>query len=74
LVEGRRPSVVTATPRILARLRSPSGATITDLMSATGWQAHSIRGFISGTIVRRHGLAVRSEKAADGTRRYHVEG
>ncbi|MBI4464524.1 MAG: DUF3489 domain-containing protein, partial [Acidobacteria bacterium] len=36
---------------ILELLRRPGGATLTDLTAATGWQAHSVRGFISGAIV-----------------------
>jgi hypothetical protein len=42
-----------------------------DLMKATGWQAHSIRGFISGTLKKRLGLNVISD-TADGLRRYRI--
>ena len=57
---------------ILALLRSKRGATIADMMTATGWQAHSIRGFLSGTVAKRFGHTVRSVKADGGERRYHV--
>ena len=57
---------------ILALLRQPNGATLKDLMAATGWQAHSVRGFISGAIVRKMGLKVESQKRADGERAYSI--
>ncbi len=55
---------------ILELLRKPNGATLKDLMAATGWQAHSVRGFISGAIVKKMGLKVESQKRADGERTY----
>ena len=57
---------------ILELLRKPDGATIKDLMAATGWQAHSVRGFISGAIVKKMGLKVESQKRADGERAYSL--
>jgi hypothetical protein len=53
-----------------ARLRRPDGATIDELMKATGWQSHSVRGAIAGTLKKR-GLMVTSTKV-DGQRRYHL--
>jgi hypothetical protein len=47
-------------------LRNAKGATLDDLMFATGWQAHSIRGAISGALKKKHGLAITSEKTAKG--------
>jgi hypothetical protein len=41
------------------------------LVAASGWQAHSVRGFLSGTLKKKHGLTVASEKA-DGIRRYRI--
>ena len=43
-------------------------------MKATGWQAHSVRGFMSGALGKKMGLAVTSTKAEDGERRYSVKG
>jgi hypothetical protein len=47
---------------ILALLGRPDGATLAELMAATGWQEHSARGFISGTLGKKMGLAVESAK------------
>ena len=57
---------------ILALLRQPNGATLKDLMAATGWQGHSVRGFISGAIVKKMGLKVDSTKREDGERAYSI--
>lgn len=46
--------------RILALLSRPQGATVPEIMTATGWQAHSIRGFISGNLVAKRRLKVRT--------------
>ena len=68
------PSVLasTKTQACLDLLNRKSGATLDDLMTATGWQAHSVRGFLSGTIKTKLGLALTSTKNDDGSRRYHV--
>jgi len=52
-------------------LRNPKGANITELMQATGWQAHSVRGVISGVIRKRLGLTVVTQKV-DGIQRYRI--
>jgi uncharacterized protein DUF3489 len=43
-------------------LRQPGGATLVELMAATEWQAHSVRGFLSGTLGKKMGLTVESAK------------
>ena len=58
-------------PILVALLRRPDGARIDEVMSATGWQAHSVRGAISGAIKKGLGLAVASEKA-NGQRTYRI--
>jgi len=58
--------------RIVAMLNQAKGATLPDLMSATGWQAHSVRGFISGHLVKRMGLKVNSSRRAGGVRSYQI--
>jgi hypothetical protein len=63
----------TKSAAIIALLKSKRGATIQELMQATHWQAHSIRGFLAGSLSKRHGLAVTSEKPEGKARRYRVQ-
>ena len=60
------------TEAILDLLRRTKGATLSELMEATSWQAHSVRGFISGTLGKKMALTVKSEKREDGTRVYSI--
>ena len=61
------------TAKFLDLLKRSGGATGKDLMKATGWQAHSVRGFISGVLGKRMGLTVTSTKVEDGERRYSLK-
>ncbi len=56
--------------RITALLKRPEGASLSELCTATGWQSHSMRGALAGTI-KRKGHIVTSDKA-DGQRRYRI--
>jgi len=69
---GARPGSKTA--KILDLLKRPGGATSKELMKATGWQPHSVRGFLSGTVGKKMGLAVNSAKGEDGERTYSIKG
>ena len=60
------------TAKVLAMLRQTEGATLQQIMSVTGWQAHSVRGFVSGTLGKKLHLTVVSVKGEDGQRRYSV--
>ncbi len=53
-------------------LKRKKGATIEESVEATGWQPHSVRGAISGTLKKKLGRAVTSEKPDDGPRRYRI--
>ena len=52
---------------------STAGATLKELMKATSWQAHSVRGFLSGTVGKKMGLTVTSSKGQNGERSYSVK-
>jgi hypothetical protein len=58
--------------QVLALLRRQDGASIEEIVAATDWQPHSVRGFLSGAVKRRLGIDVASEKGADSVRRYYV--
>ncbi len=53
-------------------LRRKEGATIAEIMKATGWQPHSVRGAISGNLKKKLGLAVVSDKVAGRGRVYRI--
>jgi len=57
---------------VLELLRRPEGATLQEIMSATGWMAHSVRGFISGSLGKKMGLTVESLKTPEGARAYRI--
>ena len=55
-------------------LKRKKGATIDEAVEATGWQPHSVRGAISGTLKKKLGLAVTSERVGNGSRVYRIAG
>jgi hypothetical protein len=59
---------------VLDLLRRKEGATMAAIAKATGWQNHSIRGFVSGTLTKKMGLAVESSKNEAGERVYRITG
>ena len=63
----------TKTDKILALLKRTGGTTLKELIKATGWQPHSVRGFLSGVIGRKLKLKVASVKDDAGERRYSVK-
>lgn len=58
--------------KVVTALQNPDGATIFQLMCCTGWQAHTIRGVLSGMVRKKLGLNVVSTKAAGGERVYRI--
>jgi hypothetical protein len=68
--EGVREGSKTA--KVLDLLKRPNGATLKELMKTTGWQPHSLRGFLSGTVGKKLQLTVTSTKGADGERSYSL--
>jgi Protein of unknown function (DUF3489) len=59
--------------RVIAMLRSSGGASIATMMKATGWQKHSVRGFLAGVVRKRLKLNLESRKAGDD-RVYRIVG
>ena len=57
---------------IIDAMRHPGGATIAQMMARSGWQAHTVRGAISGMVRKRLGYEVVTEKGADGQRAYRI--
>ena len=57
--------------RVLGLLRRPSGATIATIMTSTGWQPHSVRGFFAAVVRKKLALRLESEKR-DGERVYRI--
>src|SRR6266404_6686531 len=71
----KRPAVTSSKPaarfstkqaRIIAMLRTPAGATIASLATATEWQQHSVRGFLAGVVRKKLGLNLVSEQTDKG--------
>jgi len=60
------------TEKVLDLLKRSGGASLKDIMKATDWQAHSVRGFISGTLGKKMGLKIESTKREDGERVYSL--
>jgi hypothetical protein len=60
--------------KVLGLLRRSDGVSLKELMKATDWLAHSVRGFLNGTVAKRKGLKRVSAKNEDGERPYSVEG
>lgn len=59
--------------QVLAMLGRPEGATVKQIMGATGWLAHTVRGTFAGAFKKKLGLAITSEKPDDGERVYRIQ-
>jgi hypothetical protein len=57
---------------LIAMLRAPDGATIEEIMAATGWQSHTVRGAMAGALKKKLGLEVTSEKVEGRGRVYRI--
>jgi len=88
MAKGRKPSPNAKTRRVpvpaadkarsskqdtvIALLRRGQGASVSEIMDATGWQGHTVRGFLTATVKGRMKLPLVSEKAEGDERRYHI--
>ena len=72
-VKGREFPPGTKAAIILGLLRKSGGVTIEQFMKATGWQAHSVRGFLSGVVKTELKLKLQSRNDSQGTARYSVK-
>ena len=57
---------------VIRMLQRPEGATIGQICTATGWQAHTVRGTFAGAFKKKLGLTIVSEKAQGGERVYRI--
>ena len=72
--EGKpeKPRGGTKQTQLIALLETPTGASLDEIVAATGWQAHTVRGAISGTLKKKLGLNVISEKIEGRGRIYRI--
>jgi hypothetical protein len=68
----RTPREGTKQATLIAMLRAPDGATIEEIMAATGWQSHTVRGAMAGALKKKLGLEVTSEKVEGRGRTYKL--
>ena len=71
--EEQQEARVTKHDRVLELLSQRSGTTIPEMMEATGWQQHSVRGFLAGTVKKKLGFTLTSAKSEGEVRRYRIE-
>lgn len=69
----KKPNSVSKQSRVISMLQSPGGTTIAAMMKVTGWQQHSVRGFLAGVVRKRLKLKLASEKVS-GNRVYRISG
>ncbi|WP_412049481.1 DUF3489 domain-containing protein [Hoeflea sp. Naph1] len=70
--KARAPREGTKQATLIAMLRAPDGATIEEIMAATNWQSHTVRGAIAGALKKKLGLEVTSEKVEGRGRVYKL--
>ena len=58
---------------VIDRMCRSQGATLAEIMELTGWQAHTVRGFVSGTLIKKLGLKVESFRSKEKERTYRVK-
>ncbi len=77
LVESKKPDQIktrenSKQAQVIALLKRPEGATITQICEATGWQAHTVRGAFAGSLKKKLGLTIVSVKDENAERVYRI--
>jgi len=77
LVESKKPDQIktrenSKQAQVIALLKRPEGATITQICEATGWQPHTVRGAFAGSLKKKLGLAIVSVKDENAERVYRI--
>ena len=67
------PKPATKSEQITCLLKRTKGASVAEIAKATGWQEHSVRGFMSGTLKKKLNLEVVSGREGDKDRRYQIK-
>ncbi len=70
----RKPRADTKQAQLVAMLQKPDGASLDEIVAATGWQAHTVRGAIAGALKKKLGLTVTSETIQERGRVYRAPG
>jgi hypothetical protein len=70
IAEKPKPDRTNKKAEVIALMKRAKGATLAEIMKATGWQAHTVRGFVS--ILGTNGEKIESSKNADGERTYRI--
>jgi transposase len=69
---SKAPRATSKQARLIEMLRRSEGATLNEIVKALAWQAHTVRGAISGALKKKLGLKVESEKVVDRGRVYRI--
>ena len=68
----REPRTGTKQAQLIAMLKAPTGASVEEIVAAFGWQPHTVRGAIAGTLKKKLGLQVGSEASEGRGRVYRI--
>jgi hypothetical protein len=70
--KAERERANTKQAKVIAMLKRPAGATVEQIVKATDWQPHTVRGFFAGALKKRLGIEVTSEATEEGKRVYGI--
>jgi hypothetical protein len=70
--KAQRERTETKQAKVIAMLKRPAGATVEQIIKATDWQPHTVRGFFAGALKKRLGIEVTSAATEEGKRVYRI--